>query len=310
MAQNFMSNKLDLSRLPVPLLILGTQYEALLAARLASLQARLNAAAAATGTDPVDVLTLETEPTVILQQEDAYRQMLDHYLLDARFKGLLPAYAQGSDLDHVASRAGVSRLVITPASGSTPAVMESDASLVMRYLAGFGAPAAGSEDGYVFHARSVYPEAVHVYCLGPAENDTPGQVDVVVTAPLGVTTPGPVRTAIARRLNDPSVRPLTDMVNVIGAAPTNYAVQMVVDVLRGPDPQAVRAQVIRNLQAITTARYRGGGEVQRSALTAAAFDAGAVSVAISQPAEDIPRDPYRAPWCTGITVTVQERLND
>lgn len=333
----FLSTRLDLSRLRAirPVVLETLDFEAIISARLASLQERFDAAAEVTGTDPLDVLSLETDPVVILQQEDAYRQLLDMGLLNDKLRALLPAFAQGADLDHIAARAGITRTVIRPASDGVAAVMEDDDTFRLRYWASFGRPAAGSEDAYIFAALTAYPTAWHVYCTGPAEHGEPGRVDVIVTGPaepdltaseiaadvlaipnfalirdLPEQVPPATLDAIARACTARDVRPLTDMVNVVGAEVVPYVVTMTVEVLPGPDPKAIKAEVLTRLQAITAERYRGGGEVPKSALASAGYEAGAVAVAVTSPAADITRVPEIAPFATTLNVTVTERLND
>lgn len=299
----FIASRLDLSRLRAirPDLILNLDYEALLTARLASLSERL---------PEVDTFDNEYSPLVALQQEDAYRQLLDYALLNDTVRALLPAFATGSDLEHIAARAGIKRLEITPASAGQPASLEDDDTLRMRYFAAFGAPAAGSEDAYVFHTLTAYPAAWHVQCVGPDEHGIPGQVDIVVTAPDGASVPNETLNVINFALNGRAVRPLTDITNVMAAEVVPYTVDLTAHILRGPDPAAIRAEILARLQTITTERYRGGGEVPLAALKAAGFDAGARDVTLASPLVGIPRNPYRSPYCTGITVTVVERLND
>jgi len=308
----FLATRLDLSRLRAnkPALITDLDFEAIRQARLDSLQGRFDEAAEKAGTDPLDVLSLETDPVVILQEEDAYRQLLDLAHLNDIVRDMLPAFALGANLDHIAARSGITRQVIRPAVDSTPAVMEDDDTFRMRYFASFGVPSAGSEDAYIFAALTAYPSAWHVYCNGPTEHGEPGRVDVIVTAPGGVAVPDATLFAITRACNAKAVRPLTDFVNVVGAEPAPYAVVMTVEILPGPDPVALRSEIVARLQAIVAERYRGGGEVPKSALASAAYEFGAVSVAVASPAADIPRQVQVAPWCTGITVNVVERLYD
>jgi len=295
----FIATRLDLSRLQAikPALILDLDYEAILAARLANLQQRLPS---------VDVLALESDPAVKLQEADAYRELLDKALLNDTVRGLLPAFANGVDLDHVAARAGIERLELVPATSSAPAVMEDDDTLRMRYFASFGAPAAGSEDGYIFAALTAYPGAHDIAVVGPGVHNVPGRIDVVVLAPGGTATPAGALSDVTNACNGKSTRPLTDMVSVVSATIVEFATSLTVRIRRGPDPAAVRTAVLANLVTILADRYRVGGQVPRSALASAGYDAGAVSVEVAGPVSDIPSDPYSAPWCTSTTVTVVE----
>ena len=67
----FVSDLLDLSRLPPPEALRGLDYEAILAER----KSRLVALLASAGIN-YDVESLETDPAIILQETDAYRELL------------------------------------------------------------------------------------------------------------------------------------------------------------------------------------------------------------------------------------------
>ncbi|MBT9291854.1 baseplate assembly protein [Prosthecodimorpha staleyi] len=298
----FLSTRLDLSRLQAirPAVLVDIDFEALLVERLARLQEELPA---------VDVLGLETDPLVRLQRVDAYREMLDRHRLNEGFRALLPAFARGTDLDHIALRAGILRQELTPATPSSPAVMEPDDALRLRYFAAFGAPAAGSEDAYVFAALTAWPGAWDVRCVGPDEHGQPGAVDVVLTAPDGQTVATETLAAVSAALNAKTVRPLTDQVSVLAATIEPYAVALTAEILPGPDPAAVRTDIVARLGTITAERYRAGGEVPLAALAAAGYAAGAVMVSVMSPVTSIARSPYAAPWCTSIAATVVERLH-
>lgn len=294
----FISNKLDLTRLQgiSPALILGLAIDPIVAARLADLQARL---------PDIDILGMATDPLVRLQYTDAYRELLDKGLLNDTVRGLLAAFATGTDLDHVVARAGITRLVITPATDIAAAVMEDDDTLRMRYFASFGAPAAGSEDGYIFTALTAYPGAQDIQIVGPGVHGVPGRVDVVVLAPGGAAVAPATLSAIVKAVTAENARPLTDIVSVLSGTIVPYAASLTVRLRRGPDPAAARSAVLASAQAIVSERYRIGGQVPRNALAAAGYPIG-VEAIVSAPAADIPPDPYSAPWCTGIDVTVQE----
>lgn len=299
----FIASRLDLSRLRNvrPDLILDLDYEKILQERLDAIKAER---------PELDAIDLESSPLKILQEQDAYRQLLDYHLLNTTLRGLLPAFSTGVNLEHIAARTGIVRLQIGTKPDTGEPVWEDDDTFRMRYFASFGAPAAGSEDAYVFAAMTAYPGAWHVNCAGRDEHGIPGQVDIVVTAPGGQPVEEADLIRIARACNTKSVRPLTDQVNVLAAEVLEYEVELLVDIMRGPDPAEVRAAVIARLGQIVAERYRGAGEVPLSALAAAGYDNGAVSVQVVKPAADIPRNHLVAPYAKTITVTVQERLYD
>ena len=161
----------------------------------------------------------------------------------------------------------------------------------------------------MFAALTAWPGAWDVRCVGPDEHGQPGAVDVVLTAPDGQPVAIETLTTVSAALNAKSVRPLTDQVSVLAATIEPYAVALTAEILPGPDPAAVRTDIIARLGTITAERYRAGGEVPLAALAAAGYAAGAVTVSVMSPITSITRNPYRAPWCTSIAVTVVERLH-
>jgi phage-related baseplate assembly protein len=298
----FISTRLDLSRLRSvrPDIILDIDFEKILKDRLDAIKAER---------PDLEAINLETSPLKILQEQDAYRQTLDYNLLNETLRALLPALSTGTNLEHIAARSGITRLKVGVDDQGND-VFEDDDTFRMRYFASFGAPAAGSEDAYVFGVMSAYPEAWHVQCIGPDEHGIPGQVDVVVTAPNGQAVPDSVINTINLALNGRKARPLTDIVNVLPAVVVPYAVDLTAQILRGPDPAAIGMDIRLRLEKIVAERYRGGGEVPIAVLKSAGFDAGALDVLVASPLAPIPRDPYKSPYCTGIQVQVMERLND
>lgn len=288
----FIARTIDQTRLEaVPLRVLRQiNFEDELVEWLARLQEELPS---------VDVLGLETDPLVRQARVSSYRIITDKQYCNEALKQLTAAYATGGNLDHVAARAAILRLA-----------GEDDGTLRMRYYASFGAPAAGSEDAYIFAALTAAPTLYDVRCVGPEEHGEPGKVDVVLTAAGGVATDPAVVLAVGRAINGKTVRPLTDEASALAATVVPYAVSVQAQILPGPDPVAIRADIRARLEAIVAERYRGGGEVPREALSAAAYAAGAVSATVTSPPASIARNPYAAPWCTGIAVSVTERLVD
>ncbi len=261
----FLARTLDLTRLQSrkPEVLRDIDFEDLLVEYLARLQEE------APG---IDVLALETDPLVRLARVASYRDMLDRQYLNEALKQLLPSYATGANLEQIAARSAILRLA-----------GEDDDTLRMRYFASFGAPAAGSEDAYVFAALTAAPTLWDVRCVGPEEHGEPGKVDVVLTAAGGVATDPAVVLAVGRAINGKSVRPLTDEASALAATVVPYAVSVAAQILPRPRPGRVRADIRARLEAIVAERYRGGGEVPREALSAAAFAAAAPSPRRRQP---------------------------
>ena len=290
----FLANRLDLSRLRrlSPSLIRALDYEAILDERRAMLVAKF----AAGGVD-YDVGALETDSAMIVEQVDAYRELLDRQAVNDGFRACLPAFAKGADLDHLVLRAGLLRL-----DG------EADDDLLMRYFASFSAPSAGSADAYVFQSKTAFSSAVDIAVLGPETHGQPGLVDVVVVPPAGGVVSDAGLAAIRAACNGKRSRPLTDVVSVQSAVIVPYSVAITAVLPAGPDPSMARTEILAGLAEITSARYHAGGRVPVAALAAPAYDAGAAIVAVASPAADIAPDPYAAPWCVGVAVTIRQEV--
>lgn len=119
------SSSVDLSRLPPPTIVEQISYETILAGMTADLRARL----------PDFDATVESDPAVKILQVAAYREMLNRQQFNDRARGVMLAYARGSDLDQLAALVGVQRLVIRPADPVTGAAAEMEPDDALRQRA-------------------------------------------------------------------------------------------------------------------------------------------------------------------------------
>ncbi|PWE52280.1 baseplate assembly protein, partial [Metarhizobium album] len=173
----FSASTLDLSRFPVPLAIRGIDFENILRQRKTRLSELFTAADI-----PYDVSQLEADPAVILEETDAYRELLVIAAINDAVRAVMVAFAVDADLDHLAAFYGVSRRVITPATSNTPAVLESNEEFRRRVLLAPEAfSTAGAHGAYVFHALSADPRVLNVDVWSPA----PGEVTVAVQSREG-----------------------------------------------------------------------------------------------------------------------------
>lgn len=90
---------LDISALPAPEIIEELSYEQIMAEQTETLQGFIP------GYTP-----LESDDYMLILQAFAYREMLLRARINNAIKGVLPAFAAGADLDHIAVGYGVSRL--------------------------------------------------------------------------------------------------------------------------------------------------------------------------------------------------------
>ena len=287
---------INLSLLPAPDVLQAVDYEATLAAMLAELRARDTAFDALVESDPA---------YKILEVAAFYRTLAVQQLNDAA-RAVMPAYAAGADLDHIAARYGVERLVIDPGDpDALPPVapmLESDDDFRRRmFLAFEGLSTAGPAGAYIFHALGADPDVADASVQSPA----PGEVLVTVLSRTGDgAASAALLAAVDAVLNADDVRPLTDKVTVQGAAILTYAIDATLTVLPGPDSAVVRQAAEDAAAAYTAQQHRLGRDVTLSGLYAALHQPGVQNVALTSPAAGIVTDDGQAAYCTGIAVTV------
>lgn len=248
-----------------------------------------------------DVGSLETDPVKISQTTGAHREMQMRTRVNNSIKAVLPAYAQGADLEQIAARAGVGRIRIYDDGGGL-IFSESDTSLLVRYLASFAAPAAGSPDAYIYHALSFYPDARDVSVLGPDVHGRPGEVVIVLLAAGGAPVPGGVASGALAYLKAGHRAPLTDVISVLAAQLTQYSVHLRLTIPAGPDPAAIVAAAVLSVRNAADGRYAIGSRIWMNAIEGAGYVGNVLRVARISPSQDIDPGPYGAAYCASITI--------
>lgn len=297
---------IDLSRLPAPNVIEALSYEAMLAAaRDRFMAAWADARALDPSLPAYDVELLETDPAQIVLQAITYQRLLDRARVNDAARAVLAPFARGADLDAVAARVGVQRLVVTPASGATPAVIESDASLLRRYLLAFDRPSAGSPDSYLFLAYTAWPLMHDAAVRGFDVHGRRGDVDLVVIGPDGrAATSAEIATVQSAIM---AMRPEATSPAVIPAIRNVYDVSLVIEVPTGPDPALVRAEAEARIRSFARSRMTIGGEVPLSALLGAAYGPSVLTARSLAPTADIARDLYAVPILGELEITTEIR---
>ncbi len=283
---------LDLSRLPA-FELLQPRYEPILAARLESLRARM----AAVGLD-TSVLDLESDPLVILEQEDAYREFLNLTAINDQARGVSLAFAAGAVLDHLAAtyyaHIGIRRL-----EG------EDDARFRRRIALAPEAASPFTPGAYVFAALSAGLDVADAQALNHASGLVdPGQVLLVILPRAGVDgleLADRVRVALDAR----PIRALTDTVAVRPASRITVDVSAVVEVAPGPDRNLVAAEAAARLAAYAAGRRRIGLRLTRSGIAAALHLAAADNVRLAAPAETVDPGPDGVAELGAVNVTVE-----
>jgi phage-related baseplate assembly protein len=292
---------LDLSLLPPPQVVAPIDYETIRAARVNDLTARFNAAGV-----PFDVGALESDPSVIHQEEDAYREMLDRQAINDAAVSVMLAFATDGDLDNLAALLGLRRLTIAAAiltaNPPVPAVMESNDDFRARCRIALDATAIGlTGGGYKTIALQAAPEVRSVGLVKSAG----GRIDVIL---LGRGPDGVVADDVVARVNailqaDDGGQ-LTDIVTVRSCRPKPYDIVVDAIIPPGPAPAPIKAASQAALAAAALRLQTIGGVIPTDALIAAGRTASMTKFALRSPASDIVAAPDEAPYAASIAVNI------
>ncbi len=117
MPDSYNSTAVDLSRLIAPDVVEQLSYEAILAAKIAAMQALM----------PTFDATVESDPVVKLLQVFAYQELVLRQNFNDRARSVMLAYATGNDLDHLAALFGVTRMELAAANSAVGAAAQAEA---------------------------------------------------------------------------------------------------------------------------------------------------------------------------------------
>ena len=163
--------------------------------------------------DIAGVIDLESEPARKLIEAFAYRELLLRARINDAARSVLLASAYGTNLDHLAALFATARMQVEDDTGAL--VAEDDARLRRRVqLAPDAFSVAGPEGAYVYHALGAAPWARDATAI----MTTPGRVRVTMLRAGDDPVPSlEERETVRLSLVDNDVRPLTDMVEVLGS---------------------------------------------------------------------------------------------
>lgn len=285
----------DLSRLPVPAAIDPLNFEALQSAFMNRfLDVWEEARALEPSLPEYDVEGLETDPVVIVSQAWSYLRLNDRARVNDGIRALLAPLATGTDLDNVVARLGIQRNIVTPATLTTPAIYETDAQLLTRYLDSFSLAGAGTEGGFKRLARDAWPAMHDIKVNGLLEHGRRGEVDLVIIGPNGELPTDEQMLAVIEAETDPRFHPEAIAVNVQPATRVLYSPNLRITVESGPDKEVVRQEALARVQAAGRDRLRIGAGIPKGLIHGAAYGPGVLSVVDLAPVEIAPH-PYRIP---------------
>lgn len=286
------STTIDLSRLTPPELVEQLDFDAIVAAMVADVQALL----------PSFDASVDSDPAVKVLQVTAYRELLLRRQFQDAALQLLIAYANGAALDHLAALVGVARLTITPADQATgaSALLESDDDFRQRIvLAPEQFSTAGPELAYVALAKGADGDVLDASAISPA----PGEVLVSVLSRTGDgTASAALIAAIQAATSARDKRPLGDAVTVRSAQIVRFSISARLVTFAGPDLSVVLASARAKLDAYLIENRKIGRTITRSGIMAALTVAGVHRVDLTSPAADVSCDRTQAGWCTDITI--------
>lgn len=316
---------IDLSRLPAPDVVETLSFESILRAMKDDFAAR----------HPGFDAWLESDPAIKLMEAAAYRELLIRQRVNDAARSVMPAFAAGADLDHLAAFYGVERQALDPGDPDAlppiPPTREADGDLRRRVqMAPEAMTTAGAAGSYVFNALSAgeTPATIDVASPEPgrivvthvfdpngfsakvkdatAVSPAPGNVVVTVLGRDGNGAPDRATLdAVRTRLSGDRVRPLGDRLTVRAAAIVDYRVEAVLYPCDGPDVEVVKAEAERRFWRYAADQHVLGGAVARSGIDAALHVPGARKV---EPVgwRDIETDEAHAPYCVGLDLRVAE----
>ena len=245
-----------------------------------------------------------------LLQENAYLEMLYQAKCNADARSLLLAYAEKSDLDHLAlTEYGLTRLVVTPADNTAippvEAVYESDERLRERCILSFdGMNTAGSANAYRYFTLSADGRVDGIKVKSDEAN--PCFLDIVITqvdSENGTASEELIQ-IIQTALDPDTVRPVGDRPTVKSSIAKNYQIEAVLYVGKNAeDALLLEAANIRLDKYIKNAQ-KNGESIYLSAIYAALHVDGIERVQIISPTADLLMDNYHHPYCTAKNITV------
>lgn len=269
----FTATSLDLSRIERSSVFPELSFSAIKEERLADLRGRLEAAGI-----PFNVDVLESDPGVVLQESSGYRELLTRYAIQNAQADVLLAFARGPFLDRLGEQHGVARAIVTPALGSTPAVMEDDDRYRARIqLAPEAFAATGTPGGYIYHAISASADIRDVGMTVIGRGRTDVLIEIVIMSRTGEPSADLLDLVRSRLLRD-DIKQLTDVIRVRGAVAVPYDVRAKLLIRRGPDPAVIRRTAAAALQDMAGRYTRLQAGVPASAIVAALHVAGVDSV--------------------------------
>jgi phage-related baseplate assembly protein len=290
-----MSSAIDLTSLPIPQVIGEVSYNTIVSRQLAQFQAEWDALR---GTfpdlPPYDVSMLETDPVVIINQSESYRELLLLARINEAARARLLAFAFGSDLDQLAVFYDVVRIF-----------GEDDTRLKLRVILAIqGRSTGGPKERYksIVMNADLRVESVEVYRVGrsPLIN-----VAVYSTEPNGVASED-LLSVVTAALVDENVQLANDEFVVASAVRT--VVNLAFDIWLLPDAdEATVTRAVTALQDAWASEQTLGRDLTVAWWTSKLMISGVHKVTATAPVADVIAPPAEALAIGTVTATLRGR---
>ncbi len=260
-------------------------------------------------------LELDSDPIPRQLQVDAYLEMHQRNQFNQSCLAMMPAFATGKALDHLASRDQVYRLLISEADGDTPAIWEKDEPFRRRWLLSREAKSAGGSPGwYLYHALTADPLVKDVLALSP----NPRGVELVILSHEGNGTASPeLLEKVEAHVRAQYTEVMTDIITVKSAEVIEYEIDATLEFYHGVSNELTIAHIERafageplplasgSLQDNYRQRTEKIGHwISDSAVKALIHPAGSVYRAVLNTPATLPIEisQYQAPYCTDLNL--------
>lgn len=298
---------IDLTRLPRPDAIEMINQSAMLSAAIERFISEWNAQRANDPTLPAYTTEMiKGETAVGLLRAWTLERTVDRHRVNDAIEALLAVRARKADLDNLVAGRSIERMIMRPATADAPALMESDANLLKRWLLSFDAPSAGSPASLLSAAMKAWPSMLDARVNGYAIHGRRGDRDLVIIGEEGRLPTNEEKAAVRAAVADPRILPEAYGLTVLAANRRTYAVNLVIEIPPGPDPAIVVAEAEARVRATAIERTVIGGEVPAGLFAGVAYGPSVIKVR-DQASVVISPDPYAVPIMTELTILPEVR---
>lgn len=276
--------EIDLTRLPAPKVIEELDFETIFERKKNAL---LELVPSSVRETIAATLSLESEPLTIDLQQQAYQEMILRQRINQATASTLLAFAQGSDLDHLAAAKGIARKMVRSADPDAlppiEALYETDDDLRRRVqLYPEKLAAAGPRAAYEAHALDAHPKIIDARAI----REVAGTVFVFIKAADGVPSEE-ILQAAQDYLSAETRRPLCDTVKVKAGRPKAVRIAARIKYESGPDLTLVKNKQLDDLKKMLEKNSRLGASVALSKIIGALDTDGVKKIEMASPLEDI-----------------------